>query len=66
MSKASDLLGKSGSGGIGNKAVPQVKVNITEHIKPDTAKKPPNQSVQGGKGLGGAGGKAPVARRPKV
>jgi len=66
MSKASDLLGKSGSGGLGNKPALTIKINPSDKAKPDTAKKPPNLSVQGGKGQGGAGGKAPIARRPKV
>lgn len=66
MAKASDLIGRSGAGGMGlNNPLLPSKAKATgpaEHKNPNkaTAGKPTSGHQQAG------GGKAPVGRRPKV
>jgi hypothetical protein len=65
MSKASDLIGKSGAGGQAPVSAPKVKAqpNVADDHK-NPAHQGPNP-VRGGQSPGGTG-KAPIGRRPKV
>jgi hypothetical protein len=66
MAKASDLMGRSGAGGLGNNN-PLKPMNV-KSTGPESHKNP--NKAGGGKPTVGhqqaGGGKAPVGRRPKV
>lgn len=64
MAKAKDLFGRTGVGGFGPAPAPQPKPAAGAPADPKGAKKPLSNAPQGGQQQGG--GKAPVARRPKV
>lgn len=66
MAKGSDLTGKSGSGGLGKHPAPHGKLNVQGHGAQKGAKNAAFKAPRAGQGPQTGGGKAPVARRPKV
>lgn len=64
MSKAKDLMGRSGAGGFGPVPSSLPKAAPAEPTDQKAVKKPDPNAPRGGQQQGG--GKAPVARRPKV
>jgi hypothetical protein len=70
MAKASDLMGRSGAGGMNLVGASPFKPGASAPAKPGDRKPSGKAAAAGGKPTVGhqpaGGGRAPVARRPKV